>query len=348
MGNQICSRGRGSYPEQEEIAKQMQERLSLIQLTEKEMIILTDIIKAASAATEKYKIPIPQSNNLGEKEVRSIKPVLDLFQLVDNGKADAIGRVTGEDGSAVIAAYKLPGEGKTYNSDDVYGFKYRMQVFLKEIAASGRIRPRILYIADCHFYHDNICHRMDKRGFSGSEEMNEVMIRQWNAKVTSKDDVYIIGDFCISRDDAVNRILCRLNGKLHLIIGNHDSYLEDRRFDRSWFKSIDDYKEIHDNGRMVILSHYPIFCYKGQYRRNQDGSPKTYMLYGHVHNTQDEMLVNRFIMETRNTKVMSRHSAEPEPIPCNMINCFCMFSNYQPMTLDEWIVVDEKRRQQIS
>ena len=27
-----------------------------------------------------------------------------------------------------------------------------------------------------------------------------------------------------------------------------------------------------------------------------------------------------------------------------MINCFCMFSNYQPMTLDEWIEVDRKRR----
>ena len=49
-------------------------------------------------------------------------------------------------------------------------------------------------------------------------------------------------------------------------------------------------------------------------------------------------------METRETKVMSRHSTEPEPIPCNMINCFCMFSDYQPMTLDEWIEIDRKRR----
>ena len=69
------------------------------------------------------------------------------------------------------------------------------------------------------------------------------------------------------------------------------------------------------------------------------------MLYGHVHNTHDEALINRFIMETRATKVMSRHATEPEPIPCNMINCFCMFSDYQPMTLDEWIVIDRKRRE---
>lgn len=105
--------------------------------------------------------------------------------------------------------------------------------------------------------------------------------------------------------------------------------------------------EIRDNGRTVILSHYPIFCYKGQYRRDKQGRPLTNMLYGHVHNTQDEKLVNDFIMKTRATMVQSRHAPEPEPIPCNMINCFCMFSDYQPMTLDEWIEIDKKRRERM-
>ena len=68
------------------------------------------------------------------------------------------------------------------------------------------------------------------------------------------------------------------------------------------------------------------------------------MRYGHVHNTHDEALVNRFIQETRQTKVMSRYSTAPKPIPCNMINCFCMFGDYKPLTLDEWIEVDDKRR----
>ena len=31
-------------------------------------------------------------------------------------------------------------------------------------------------------------------------------------------------------------------------------------------------------------------------------------------------------------------------IPCQMVNCFCMFSDYVPLTLDEWIQVDRKRR----
>lgn len=41
------------------------------------------------------------------------------------------------------------------------------------------------------------------------------------------------------------------------------------------------------------------------------------------------------------------HANEERPIPCNMINCFCMFSDYMPLTLDEWIEVDAKRREEL-
>ena len=68
------------------------------------------------------------------------------------------------------------------------------------------------------------------------------------------------------------------------------------------------------------------------------------MLYGHVHNSMDEVLVNRFINMTRATDYKSRYAEQAEPIPCHMINCFCMFSDYAPLTLDEWIEVDRKRR----
>ena len=99
--------------------------------------------------------------------------------------------------------------------------------------------------------------------------MNEHMIAQWNKKVTVSDSVYILGDFSIAKEDATEKIARRLNGKLHLIIGNHDRYLEDKCFDRSLFCSIEPYMEIRDNGRKVILSHYPVFCYNEQYRRDK-------------------------------------------------------------------------------
>ena len=66
------------------------------------------------------------------------------------------------------------------------------------------------------------------------------------------------------------------------------------------------------------------------------------MLYGHVHNTYDEVLVNDYIQDTRSRIRRSEHGAQQ--IPCNMINCFCMFSDYVPLTLDEWIVKDRERR----
>ena len=231
-----------------------------------------------------------------------------------------------------------------------YAQKHKLDVesLQKKIRYRKKIPVRKLYIADLHFYHDNLNHRMDMRGFSGYEEMNAYMIRQWNDHVTKKDEVYILGDFAISRGRAANEILRQLNGKKYLIEGNHDRFLDDKEFDRSLFEWIRPYAEIQDTKRRVVLSHYPVFCYKGQYRMSPEGIPLTYMLYGHVHNTQDERLVNEFIRITKATMVISRHQAQEHPIPCNMINCFCMFSNYIPLTLDDWIHLDAVRREEMN
>ena len=72
------------------------------------------------------------------------------------------------------------------------------------------------------------------------------------------------------------------------------------------------------------------------------------MLYGHVHDTHDEKLVNEFIRITRSTVVTSRNKPEGHPIPCNMINCFYMFSDYIPVTLDDWIRIDAGRRAKLN
>ena len=120
------------------------------------------------------------------------------------------------------------------------------------------------------------------------------MIKQWNSKVKSGDEVIVLGDFCFGNGEAANNILSRLRGKKYLIVGNHDRFLKDKEFEPERFKWIEYYKELNDNNRKVILSHYPIFCYNGQYRKDESDNPKTYMLYGHVHNTFDEYLVNDF------------------------------------------------------
>ena len=200
------------------------------------------------------------------------------------------------------------------------------------------------YISDLHFFHSNLNDRMDKRGFASGEAMNEYMIRQWNDRVHKNDEVVILGDLSIGKAQETNEVVRRLKGKLYLITGNHDCFLQKKEFDTSRFVWIKTYGEIHDNNRRVILSHYPVFCYNGQYLRDKKGNPRTYMLYGHVHNTYDEFLINQFIQRTRSSVRKVRGSEEPVAIPCNMINCFCVFSDYVPLTLDEWIELDKKRR----
>lgn len=158
------------------------------------------------------------------------------------------------------------------------------------------------------------------------------------------DEVVILGDFSIEGGEKTSELLRKLNGRKYLIIGNHDRFIRDKNFDRSLFKWVEPYMELNDNKRKVILSHYPIFCYDGQYRRNGKGEPMTYMLYGHVHNTYDEVLVNHFQNITREQRRFVYQADEERSIPCNMINCFCMFSDYTPLALDEWIEVDKERR----
>lgn len=200
------------------------------------------------------------------------------------------------------------------------------------------------YIADLHFYHAAINEYMDRRGFASMEEMNEYMIKKWNGKVRSRDEVVIIGDFSWGNAKGTNLLLERLNGILYLIQGNHDRILNNKEVDVRRFKWIKPYAELYDNKRKVILCHYPVMCYNGQYRLDEKGNPRTYMLYGHVHDTQDQRLLEQFQEITRKTLVTDAQGNR-RYIPCNMINCFCMYSDYEPLTLDEWIACDKKRRE---
>ena len=193
------------------------------------------------------------------------------------------------------------------------------------------------YISDCHFFHAGVNFRMDHRGFGSVEKMNEYMIQQWNGRVRQNDEVVILGDLSLGKADETNSILDKLHGKLFLVGGNHDKWVDKPGANTGRFQWIKDYAEMNDDGRKVILCHYPIMCYNGQFRRDADGNPKVYMLHGHIHNTQDIAGVEAYKRFVRNYPRISRSDDTPVAAPINMINCFCMFSDYIPLTLDEWI-----------
>ena len=52
----------------------------------------------------------------------------------------------------------------------------------------------IYFTSDLHFYHDKIITHT-QRPFYNAEEMNKTLIQKWNNKVSSNDEVYILGDF---------------------------------------------------------------------------------------------------------------------------------------------------------
>lgn len=198
------------------------------------------------------------------------------------------------------------------------------------------------YIADLHFFHGALNEKMDKRGFESTQAMNEYMLDQWNRRVGKNDEVVILGDLSWGKPKETNELLEKLQGRLYLIEGNHDRFLKNKEFNAGRFVWIKPYEELRDNNRKVILCHYPIMCYNGQYQLGKEGRPRAYMLYGHVHDTFDQRLLEQYQRITANS-IIEQLDGKRRNIPCQMINCFCMYSDYTPLTLDEWITLWERR-----
>jgi calcineurin-like phosphoesterase family protein len=124
----------------------------------------------------------------------------------------------------------------------------------------------ILFTADNHFNHRNIL-KYCNRPFETIEDMNFVLIENWNSVVTEKDDVYVLGDFCFKSGNN-QEILSSLKGRKYLIEGNHD----DEAIKLKGWKWVKKYYELKTNGNRFTLLHYPMRSWKGSYH-----------LYGHCH-----------------------------------------------------------------
>lgn len=78
------------------------------------------------------------------------------------------------------------------------------------------------FTSDLHFWHKNICTYCN-RPYSTIERMNQSIIDNWNKKVGQTDDVFCLGDLGFCGIEKLRALLPKLNGKIHLIQGNHDS-----------------------------------------------------------------------------------------------------------------------------
>ena len=143
------------------------------------------------------------------------------------------------------------------------------------------------YTSDLHFNHTNILN-FCKRPFKDVQEMNSEIIKRWNNKVNPKDDIYILGDFCFGNKNEAQHFLSLLNGNKYLIRGNHDGFLNRNSNEFPGFVWVRTLTEIKDEGRDVILCHYPIESWNKKFH-------DSYHLYGHVHNSEIvQKIPNRF------------------------------------------------------
>lgn len=134
------------------------------------------------------------------------------------------------------------------------------------------------YIADLHLGHENII-RLSKRPFKTVQEMDDVIIDNINSVVTDDDDLYILGDVCFKCNNPMDYIN-RINGRKHLVIGNHDKFLIKNPSIRKCFVEIKDIMTVTDGDYRIVLCHYPMVEWDGYYRG-------VLHFYGHIHNNFD-------------------------------------------------------------
>lgn len=144
---------------------------------------------------------------------------------------------------------------------------------------------KVFFTSDTHFGHENII-KWCNRPYSSVEEMNESLIENWNSTVEPDDTVFHLGDFAFGGAELWKEVLTRLNGKIYLILGNHDEK-NFRESYREYFEGISWQMKLRIEGRSIYLNHCPFLCYGGSYRTPENA---VWQLHGHTHEMQGENL----------------------------------------------------------
>lgn len=106
------------------------------------------------------------------------------------------------------------------------------------------------------------------------DQMDEHMISKWNEYVSPKDEIWHMGDFAFRGPGATAKIVERLNGSKHLILGNHDSRMKSSV--RKMFASVHSLHEINVEKQKIVLCHFPMLTWNKSHRG-------AWMLHGHCH-----------------------------------------------------------------
>lgn len=139
---------------------------------------------------------------------------------------------------------------------------------------------KIFFTSDLHFNHDREF-IYGPRGFKTVQEMNGALIRNWNETVGKDDDIYVLGDFFLGTDyEYIKEVLNKLNGRIHLVSGNHDTPSKITEY-TNWNNIVEiaDALRIKYKKREFFLCHYPVLTASLE----QDSNRAVINLFGHTH-----------------------------------------------------------------
>lgn len=120
--------------------------------------------------------------------------------------------------------------------------------------------PDIFFISDLHLGHKTIMNWSSARAhYTSIEEHDQSLVKRWNAVVTKRDVVWVLGDVVFPQTSA--KYLGEMNGNKHVVLGNHDA--RKRRVLSPYFKRIEGCTGFKDN---TVLTHVPIHPSQLEYR----------------------------------------------------------------------------------
>ena len=136
-------------------------------------------------------------------------------------------------------------------------------------------------ISDTHFSHANFLKFKDLDGnlvrpFADIDEMDELMVNNWNSVVKKGDKVRHCGDVFFGDKDRFKKLWGRLNGKKTLIVGNHD----DIKFLASggFFSAVYESRDIRALG--LLFTHRPAHVSQ-MWDYSKDRPMRN--IHGHIH-----------------------------------------------------------------
>lgn len=139
------------------------------------------------------------------------------------------------------------------------------------------------FISDFHIDDERMLSR--RHNFKSLEEMEIVLINNFNSLVKDEDTVWLLGDIVATKEDAM-RVIAKLNGKKNYIIGNHDRKWVYDKDVKTLFNSIQEMSIIEIDDIPITLCHYPMYeWYKSKYGG--------VLIHGHMH---DEKISDEFYL----------------------------------------------------